>query len=70
MNKRQKKKRFKKLYGSNPEEAIKIIQDFDWQKLITDIGELWSEFWAKTLELWDQFCKEKINEDSEEIINR
>ena len=67
MNKRQKKKRFKKLYGSNPEEFIKMLHDFDWQGLAEMIVKAFHEFWEMYLEYWKEFYKEIENANTEKI---
>ena len=69
MNKRQKKKRFKKLYGSNPEEFIKMLHDFDWQGLAEMIVKAFHEFWEMYLEYWKEFCKEIKDANTEKIID-
>ena len=69
MNKRQRKKRFKKMYGMNPNKAVKAICQVDWSDLVKSIADKVIECMAECLEICREAFGEMKHEDTEKAIN-
>ena len=70
MNRRQRKKAFKKKYGMNPEQVAKIVGNFDWgyfanqlTKALMILPEAIEKFIEDNSELIEKL-KEEINNDN------